>query len=244
MIVTEDGATLFTIGGGALEAMVIEEAKSCLKEGRHTITSYALHDVGDDALGMACGGKATVYIEIVSPADRLVIFGAGHIGRALARMAPGLGFAVSVVDDRSHMLDGAAFPPGARFHHTDPKFRQNLPEFTSSSYIVLVTRCHETDEAALESLVNVPAAYIGMIGSKRKVNVVFDRLAERGIPRSALARVRAPIGFPIGSHVPEEVALSIMAEIVAVRNGVRELHGDREPPPRSRRGGPVEKAST
>jgi xanthine dehydrogenase accessory factor len=85
---------------------------------------------------------------------------------------------------------------------------------------VLVTRCHDTDEAALISLVDAPARYIGMIGSRRKVKVVFDRLAEGGIPRSALERVRAPIGLPIGSHLPDEVALSIMAEIVAVKNGV------------------------
>src|SRR5262245_51019866 len=100
MIVTEAGAIHFSIGGGALEALVIDEAKKCLASGRPARKSYSLHDVGDDALGMACGGKATVYIEVIAPPNELVIFGAGHVGRALARLAAPLGFSVTVVDDR------------------------------------------------------------------------------------------------------------------------------------------------
>jgi len=226
MIVMEDGRIFFSIGGGALEAMVIQEALACLAENRTALKSYALHDVGDDALGMACGGKATVYVEVLSPPNDLVIFGAGHVGRALARLAPPLEFAVTVVDDRPHMLDPDQFPAGSRFHATDRTFIEHLPRLGASSFVVLVTRCHETDEAALRSILDAPVAYLGMIGSKRKVKVVFDRLIADGVPRSALERIRAPIGMPIGSHLPEEVALSIMAEVVAVRNGAARKAGD------------------
>lgn len=219
MIVTTGGEIFFSVGGGALEAMVIAEARACLAEGRTSLRSWSLHDVGDDALGMACGGKATVFIEILLPPHDLVIFGAGHVGRALARLAPPLGFNVTVVDDRPAMLAPEAFPAGSRFFPTDRRFRENLPPITPSSYVVLVTRCHETDEAALESILHAPAAYLGMIGSRRKVRVVFERMMERGVPQAALDRVKAPIGVPIGSHLPDEVALSIMAEVIAVKNG-------------------------
>ncbi len=220
MIITGDGEIFFSIGGGALEASVIAEAKVCLAEGRRALKTYALHDVGDDALGMACGGKATVFIEPLRAPDRLLVFGAGHVGRALCRLAETLGFGIDVVDDRPDMLDPTHFPDGTRFHLTDRRFRDNLPPFGTDAHVVLVTRCHETDEAALESVIALPAAYMGMIGSRRKVRVVFENLEKAGIPREAMARVRAPIGIPIGSHMPEEVALSIMAEIVAVRNRV------------------------
>jgi xanthine dehydrogenase accessory factor len=117
------------------------------------------------------------------------------------------------------MLDPAAFPPGTTLRLTDRKFREN-PLPPDGAYVVLVTRCHETDQAALELLAAGSWAYLGMIGSRRKVRVVLDRLREAGIPEAVLARVHAPIGVPIGSHAPAEVAMSILAELVAVRNGV------------------------
>jgi xanthine dehydrogenase accessory factor len=211
-----------------LEAMVIEEAKACLAEGRSSLKSWDLKETGKEALGMVCGGRVTVFIETALPPDELVIFGAGHVGRALARQAGGLGFSLAVVDDRAGMLDPQAFPPGARFHLTDRGYRENLPRLTARSYVVLVTRSHETDELALRGLLDAPAAYLGMIGSERKVRVVFERMVrEEGVPAAALERVYAPIGFPIGSHLPEEIAISILAEIVAVRNGASKHPRDR-----------------
>lgn len=220
MLILEDGRIFFSIGGGPLEAEVIAEARQCLVEGRHALKSYALHDQGQDALGMACGGRATVFIESVTPAADLVIAGAGHVGRALARLAAPLGFALHVIDDRPDMLDPAAFPPASRLHRTGRDFRDGWPTLGPGSYVALVTRCHETDEAALRTILGAPAAYVGMIGSRRKVQVVFDRLVASGIAREALEHVHAPIGVPIGSHQPDEVAISIIAEILAVRNGV------------------------
>lgn len=220
MIVLEDGSIAFTIGGGALEAEVIAEARACLAAGRSALKSYALHEQGEDALGMACGGRATVFIEVIRPAERLVIVGAGHVGRALARLARPLGFGLEVVDDRPAMLDPAAFPPGTRLHATDREFRDHWPTLDERCFVAIVTRCHETDEAALRTLLETPLAYLGMIGSKRKVQVVFDRMVESGVARAALERVHAPIGLPIGSHRPEELAISILAEVVAVRNGL------------------------
>lgn len=220
MIVGDGGETWFTIGGGLIEALVIEEARACLAADRSSLKTWDLQETGEDATGMVCGGRVTVFIEPVAPPDDLVIFGAGHVGRALARLAAGLGFSLAVVDDRPDMLDPRAFPPGTRFFLTDAGYRQNLPRLSGNSYIVLVTRGHDTDEMALRGLLDAPAAYLGMIGSGRKVRVVFERMVkDEGVPPEKLERVHAPIGFPIGSHLPEEIALSIMAEIVAVRNG-------------------------
>jgi xanthine dehydrogenase accessory factor len=220
IIVAEDGATWFTIGGGAFEALVIDDAKGCLREGRSDLRNYSLHDSGDEALGMACGGNALVFIEVPPIVPPLLIFGAGHVGRALARLAVGVGFAVTVLDDRPAMLEPGSFPAGTKLVATDRQFREGVPPIGPETSIVLVTRCHDTDEAALEGLARAPWRYLGMIGSRRKVKVVFDRLLERGVPREVLDRIHAPIGVPIGSHLPEEVAVSILAELVAVRNGL------------------------
>lgn len=220
MIVAADGRSWFTIGGGAFEAMVIDDARACLRDGRSDLRRYSLHESGEEALGMACGGQATVYIEVLGAADELVIFGAGHVGRALARMAVTVGFHCTAVDDRPGMLDAGAFPTGTAFVATDRAYAENLPETTDASYVVVVTRCHDTDEAALRSLLHGRWRYLGMIGSRRKVKVVFESLRARGVPAEILERIHAPVGVPIGSHLPGEVAVSILAELVAVRNGL------------------------
>lgn len=220
IIVAEDGTTWFTIGGGAFEGMVIDDARTCLREGRSELKSYSLHESGEEALGMACGGRAQVFIEVPGLSEQLIVFGAGHVGRALARLAATVGFGITVVDDRVAMLDPSVFPAGTSLVETDRLFSEALPRIDDHSYVVLVTRCHETDEAALRSLADQPWRYLGMIGSRRKVRVVLDRLLALGVPASTLDRVHAPIGVPIGSHRPEEVAVSILAELVAIRNGV------------------------
>jgi len=220
IIVAEDGRTWFTIGGGAFEALVIDDARTCLRESKSELKTYSLHESGEEALGMACGGRAQVFIEVSGLVENLLVFGAGHVGRALARLAAGVGFGITVVDDRSAMLDAPAFPAGTRLVETDRLFREALPPIDDHSYVVLVTRCHDTDEAALRALAGQPWRYLGMIGSRRKVRVVLDRLLEQGVPAATLERVHAPIGVPIGSHRPEEVAVSILAELVAIRNGV------------------------
>lgn len=220
ILVAEDGETWFTIGGGAFEALVIDDARACLLEGRSAVKSYSLHESGEEALGMACGGRATVFIDVPEEPPALHIYGAGHVGRVLARLAMEVGFRPTVVDDRPAQLDPSAFPPGTLLVATDRTFRMGCPVPTADGYVVLVTRCHETDQAALEGLVGVPWRYLGMIGSRRKVRVVLDRLREKGVDESILARVHAPIGVPIGSHRPAEVAVSILAELIAVRNGV------------------------
>jgi xanthine dehydrogenase accessory factor len=234
MLIAEDGETWFTIGGGAFEALVIDDARACLREGRSALKSYSLHESGEEALGMACGGRAQVFIEVPALPTALHIYGAGHVARVLAAMAVIAGFRPTVIDDREAMLDPAAFPPGTTLRRTDRLFRQN-PLAPAGAYVVLVTRCHDTDQAALELLADGDWAYLGMIGSRRKVRVVLERLRVKGVPESTLARVHAPIGVPIGSHAPAEVAVSILAELIAVRNGVpspgRTPRRDVEPAP-------------
>lgn len=219
MLIAEDGETWFTIGGGAFEALVIDDARACLREGRSALKSYSLHESGEDALGMACGGRASVFIEVPARPDALHVYGAGHVGRVLAQLAVLAGFRPTVIDDRAAMLDPAAFPPGTELRRTDRTFREN-PLSPAGAYVVLVTRCHETDQAALETVAGGAWRYLGMIGSRRKVRVVLQRLRDGGIPAEVLDRVHAPIGVPIGSHAPVEVAVSILAELIAVRNGV------------------------
>ena len=165
------------------------------------------------------GAVVEVSIQPHLPQEHLIIAGAGHIGEPLAQIAKVLGYRVTVVDDREHFANRERFPDADRviaagFAETMAQLRLHM-----RTYIVLVTRGHEHDEAILEQIINSPAPYIGMIGSKRRVLVVFERLVADGIPDEKLHRVYAPIGLDIGARWPEEIALAIMAEIVNLRRG-------------------------
>ncbi len=218
MAVLEDGSIVDTVGGGAFEALVIDDAKALLSTGGTAVKEYFFRE-GDApaSTGMVCGGRARVHLQVEVPPERFLIFGAGHVGRALAALAGGLGFAVSVLDDREEFLDPRHFPPGATLLHTGPDFSGDLPPIDAATYIAVVTRCHRTDVAALRRVASGPALYVGLIGSRRKVRVVMTRLAEEGMPPAALDRVRAPIGVPIGACTPGEIAVSIAAEVIRIR---------------------------
>lgn len=204
MLVRADGPSLGTVGGGKLEERVISEARSALEEGRSRLVHYALREEGEDAVGMLCGGEATVFIEVYQPQPTLLIVGGGHIGQPLAKMARLLDFEVAVVD----VEPGRASVEGL-----------DQVDITQSTYIVITTADHVSDEAALRQVVGSPAAYIGMIGSRRKVGTIFDHLRREGVPEEELRRVHAPIGLDLGGGRSAEIALSIMAEIVKERYG-------------------------
>jgi xanthine dehydrogenase accessory factor len=219
MIVEPDGAIAFSIGGGAFEALVIADAREALQTGRGFEKEYRFREEGEGATGMVCGGTVRVFVEIVVPPEPLYIFGAGHVGRALARAAAPLGFRVTVVDDRERELAAADLPPETERILTGPEFTSGLPAIPPGAYVAIVTRCHRTDLEAVRHAVGRGAAYVGLIGSRRKVATVVARAAEAGTPAEDLAPLRAPIGLPIGAETPEEIAVSIAAEIVAVRRG-------------------------
>lgn len=236
MIVEADGAAAFSVGGGAFEALVIADAREAIRAGRGFEKEYRFTEEGEQATGMVCGGTVRVRVEVVLPPETLLIFGAGHVGAALARVVAPLGFRVTVIDDRERLLEEAALPTGTERMLAGPDFASGLPEIPAGAYVAIVTRCHRTDLAAVRHAAGRAAAYVGLIGSRRKVATVVARAAEAGTPEEALQSLRAPIGLPIGAETPEEIAVSIAAEIVAVRRGAMAAHTLRAytPMPRGR----------
>jgi xanthine dehydrogenase accessory factor len=196
-----DGATVGTAGGGRLEQAIVADARAALAEGKSRLTHYTLREEGDDAIGVLCGGEVRVFIEVFAPRPTLLIVGGGHIGKPLAEMAHLLNYEVRVVDVRDER--GGALDPASITPHT---------------YIVLVTEDYVSDEAALRTVIESPAPYIGMIGSRRKCRMVLEHLRADGVADDLLARVRAPIGLDLGGTTPAEIALAILAEIEMARH--------------------------
>ncbi|HXU12871.1 MAG TPA: XdhC family protein, partial [Candidatus Binatia bacterium] len=142
----------------------------------------------------------------------------GHVGREVAGLAARLGFAVTVVEDRADYLEASRYPAGVRRVRAEREFASGLPEIPPGSFVAVVTRCHKTDLSAVRHAVGRGAAYVGLIGSRRKIVTVLARAQELGTPKEALREVRAPIGLDIGAETPEEIAISIAAEMIAVRH--------------------------
>ncbi len=185
-------------------------------------------------------GDASVFLEVVAPPEELVIVGAGHIAVPLARMAKILDFQVTVVDDRSAFANRARFPEADHVIAADIEKTVADLQVGPHTYLVLVTRGHSLDQAALMQVIHKPAAYIGMIGSQRRVRAVFEYLRGMGVAEEHIQSVYAPIGLPIGAETPAEIATSILAELVAVRRRGRSSHGRRHQAPQR----PPEKSGT
>lgn len=216
MVVFPDGSIAGTIGGGEFERRVIQDGLGMFGGGANNrIAHYLLDQTGQDATGMLCGGEADVFLEVMAPPGALYIFGGGHIGQALARVALGLDFRIVVIDDRPEIL--AQFRPPFETILTDSTYSRNFPDIGPNGYVVIVTHGHGCDREVLARVANLDCAYIGMIGSKKKIAQTFATLEEAGIERSRLERVHAPIGIPIGAEGPHEIAIAIAAELVAVR---------------------------
>jgi xanthine dehydrogenase accessory factor len=221
MAVLEDGGLLDSIGGGALEALVVEDAKRLILSGGSMLKEYLLKEGNEpECTGMICGGRVRVHLQVELPPERLLIFGAGHVGAALAALTPPLGFATTVLDDRESFLVPARFPESVELRRMGPGFSGDLPSVDASTYVAIVTRCHRTDLEALRRVLETSAGYIGLIGSRRKVRLILDRLRTEGFSESRLSGLRAPIGVPIGACTPEEIAVSIAGEMVQFRRGL------------------------
>jgi xanthine dehydrogenase accessory factor len=229
-LIREDGTFAGTIGGGPFEALVIADAAALFRDdGPARFTKW--YDFFEreiesgeprEMTNMICGGSARVFVELLRAAPSLVILGGGHVGLALARLAPPLGYDVTIADDREEYARPDRFPDGVRAVKTPRDYA--LPDAALPTgrdrYVAVVSRCWETDLAALRPWVAEgapPAKYLGLIGSARKIRGVFAKLKEEGIPDARLATVRAPIGLSIGAVTPEEIAVSILAEMTAVR---------------------------
>jgi xanthine dehydrogenase accessory factor len=215
MIITKDQRTYGTIGGGCVEGQVAEEAAIMLNQGAKgvLVKSYDLVEEEFGGVGMNCGGKIDVSIEIVDPNPRLIIAGSGHLSSSIAKLAHTLGFEIVVVDP---LAKKEKFPEASQVLSDFPE--TNLPNIQTSSdtYIVIVTR-HKDDLPTLKAALKTKAGYIGLIGSRRRVLQAFRLLLKEGFTQQQLSRVNAPIGLDIGAETPEEIAVSIMAEIVQRR---------------------------
>ena len=215
MLVRADGSILGTIGGGSLEAQVCQQAIEVIRQGKPQRLHFRLKE-GEEP-GMICGGDVDVFIEPILSSPTLYIFGGGHISLPLAKIGKLLGFKVAVIDDRTEFANPQRFPEADFILAED--FKKAFPQLKidKASYIPIVTRGHQYDELVLEWAVGTKAKYIGMIGSKTKNKAIFSHLLAKGISQELLDKVHAPIGLEIYAQTPEEIALSIMAEIVKVR---------------------------
>jgi xanthine dehydrogenase accessory factor len=218
MLVYEDGRIAGTIGGGCYEHDAASKARDAIGLQRPRLVRYSLNDDLAAETGLICGGQMEVYIEPVEPAPHLYLLGAGHVSVEVARIAKLVGFQVHVVDDREKFANAERFP-GADVVVDDIAGWLGRTTLPPGSYVVVVTRGHRGDHEAMRQLVVRPTRYLGLIGSRAKVVRIFDALTQEGVAADRLSAVHAPIGLDIGAVSPAEIAVSIVAELVAVRSG-------------------------
>jgi xanthine dehydrogenase accessory factor len=218
MLVLADGQTIGTIGGGMVERRVIEEAQAAIEERKPRMFCGRMTRSGENAVGSDCGGAMSVYIDVHGLRPRLMLIGGGHVNRALAHAAAPLGFEIHVGDTFDGNLDPASFPSGSRLKHADTMAALvDSLNIDNNSYVIIAT--NHLDREALECLIGRPTAYLGMLASKRKTLTFMKDLRESGTPEALLQRVFAPLGYDIGAETPEEIAVSIMAHILQIKNG-------------------------
>jgi xanthine dehydrogenase accessory factor len=222
MLVRDDGSIVGTVGGGCVEAEVWAAAKDVIRsEEPRKMTFNLNHEAGYDT-GLICGGTLEIFVEPVLPQPMLYIFGGGHISGAVAKIAALAGFGITVIDDREAFANAERFPMAGELHTSyEDAFEKLRPN--SSSYLLIVTRGHKDDMRVLAWAVGTEARYIGMIGSKRKVISVYKALEKEGFSAENFERVHAPVGLAIGALSPEEIAVSITAELIAVRRNAKDL---------------------
>ena len=218
MLVFADGRTIGTIGGGCYENDAIGRARRAIADGRSAVVRYDLNDDFAQENGLICGGQMDVHVDPLQPDPHLYIIGAGHVGYELGRIAPAAGFRLHVVDDREKFASADRFPGAELIVDSIPDWlhRADIPP---AAFVVVVTRGHQHDLDAMRALAARDQRYLGLIGSRAKVARIYDALVAEGMPVACLERVHAPIGFDIGAVTPAEIAVSILAELIAIRRG-------------------------
>lgn len=214
-LIKGDGTTIGSIGGGRIEAEVCQEAKKIMTDGKPRMLHFDLTEGGP--IDMVCGGIMDVFIEPILSQPTLYLLGGGHVTMPLAKMAKMVGFKVVVVDDRSEFANSEKFPEADQILCLEFEEAFSKLEIEPSSYIVVATRSHQLDELVLELSLKSPAKYIGMLASRKKKETIFSRLLARGVTQGLLDNVCSPIGIEINAETPEEIAVSILAEIIKVR---------------------------
>jgi xanthine dehydrogenase accessory factor len=218
MLVYLDGHILGTVGGGELENRVRKEALASIQNGQPRLLTYNMSDPNRGDPGV-CGGQVEVFVEPILPASLLVVLGGGHVGKAVAHLAKWLGFRVAISDDRPEFCTPESNPDADEYY---PIPMAELPlhlNITPQTVLILTTRGNNVDIAGLPSLLESQAGYIGIIGSRKRWSETVKRLNEAGISDEQLKRVHSPIGLGIAAETPEEIAVSIMAEVLMLRSG-------------------------
>jgi xanthine dehydrogenase accessory factor len=229
MLVYADGRCVGSFAGEVTNGKVVEEGIRAMREGRTYMTHIHLDADQGEAVG-SCGATLEVFFEVLRPEPRLIIAGAGYVAQALTRLAAHLDFRTTVIDDRRDLADPQSFTANVQLTFGDipQTIRELAPD--ESSWVVIVTRGHSLDKDALQAALESNAAYIGMIGSPGKVKRIFKDLLNEGFSRERLAQIHAPIGLDLGAETPDEIALSIAAEMVMLRKkasgaSLNTLHG-------------------
>ena len=216
MLIKSDFTLLGTIGGGYVENEAIQKAKEIMKSGKSEIMHFDLAGTGREASGI-CGGQMDIFLERIVPRETLIIFGGGHIAQSVAQAAKTLGFRIVVMDPRPKNNNVEQFPDADLLLVDGYEKISTKLTIDEYCYIVICTQTHTFDEQCLEYAIGTRAKYIGMIGSKKKVKEIRERLSQKGIPQDRLDKVCAPIGLPINAETPAEIAVSIVAEIIKIR---------------------------
>ncbi|WNG52951.1 xanthine dehydrogenase accessory protein XdhC [Archangium minus] len=213
LVVLEDGSLRGTVGGGAIEHQIIQAAQALLASPEHTriIETHLTHE-----LGMCCGGRMKVFLEKHGAPPRLTVFGAGHVARELASLAHRVGFRVTVVDARPEWANPERFPD-CELLVKDPADHARALPGGPEHYFCVTTHDHPLDQAVVEALLDKPSAYLGVIGSRRKAERFRMRLRAAGFTEPAVERLRSPMGVDIGALTPQEIAVSIVGELIQVR---------------------------
>jgi xanthine dehydrogenase accessory factor len=211
MLVRDDGSLLGTLGGGCLEADVVQAALMTMKDGTPLTLPF---DLTERDGGLVCGGSVLVYIEPILLEPHLVILGAGHVGKTLTKLARFTGFRVTVIDDRQEFASHQNIPDANDLMVTDFDRAFDGLAVGKSTFIVVATRGHNHDLDAVKAALGTNAGYIGLLGSRRKKGLLYRSLAENGFTQTDIDRVVIPVGVEIGSVTPEEIAVSIMAQII------------------------------
>ncbi len=216
MIVRLDGTITGTIGGSAVEALVIKEAITSIEQGKTRRITYNLDDIEKTSTGMICGGIVEFFIEPLKRFPRLYIFGGGHVGLSLANIVAQLGYPYLIFEDRQEFATAERFPQAAdcRIGNYSDLTAEN--EFLQPAFVVIVTRSHDTDYEVLKGVLRKPFEYLGMICSRRKKAQMWKKLQADGFSEEELDRVHAPIGLEIGANTPAEIAVSIISEIISI----------------------------
>jgi len=216
MLIREDGTFIGTVGGGGGEHQILNKAIETIKSGEPQIIHLDLSAKGKEAV-MICGGQMDVFLEPILPSETLYLCGAGHIAQSTALVSKTLGFRVVVIDPRPEYTSSSRFPNADLLIVEDYAIALPKLDIDEHSYIIIYTHGHIFDEQCLHFAVGTKAKYIGMIGSKKKVREVKERLLQTGVSQQRLDQVHAPIGLEIGAETPQEIAISILAEIIKVK---------------------------